>query len=659
MKQKKKAQYKQQDTVQQIKPEKVLAYNKYYPMKFEIGINYILAGMAVLAGLYFLYMAKTQNGFFCFPLDDSWIHLTFARNLVEYGSFSYYKNQLATSGSTSPLYTFILAGFYFFSKNEFIISYIIGIGSFAVAVFFMFKLAKLHFASAKWLAVLCALLLALQPMMNMIAVSGMETTMFIGLVVISLYNYKKKNWTALGISLGLLLWCRPDGLVLWVAILADYLIAMMLENSRKGKKEVRLSARELITPFSIAAAIAVCYFLFNYILSGSLFPNTFRAKLEIHKFSLRSAFIQRDVLKYYTAPEFVMYCVPFFLSVVIIISGILKKRYNEFTVYFIFLAGLIFIYWLFLPYSSSFGRYLMPIIPCYIILAVYGVRAISEYRRDKFKSPSVGNIILAGYCTASVILCIIYLNSISDIYTYSCKYYKDRHVAAGNWINKNTPPDALVATHDIGAIEFYGKRKLVDMVGLVSPEIIEKMKPGFIGYLNNYLIEKKTDYVITLRNWFEIVNDNPVFVPVKEPEILEIFKFKPHMTHILEGQASGLIQQALQYLNARDYANAERVFLQALSVDPISSRTNFILGYFYLSAGQKAKGEEYLNKALSIFPEFADANFMMAQVELLKKNYVSAKEYNDKCLNVDPSHKEALDMREKLNSKIENLVSDK
>ena len=79
----------------------------------------------------------------------------------------------------------------------------------------------------------------------------------------------------------------------------------------------------------------------------------------------------------------------------------------------------------------------------------------------------------------SVTLCLIYLNDWSGYYAQNCKYYNDRHVAAGNWINKNTPRDAIVATHDIGAIEFYGKRKLVDMVGLVSPEIIKKMKSRF------------------------------------------------------------------------------------------------------------------------------------------------------------------------------------
>jgi hypothetical protein len=105
MKQKEKAQRKQHDAAQTIKPEINLAYNKYYPLKFETSINFVLAGIDVLTGLFFLFMAKSQNGYFCFQIDDSWIHLTFARNIVKFGSFSYYKNQLATSGLISPLYT--------------------------------------------------------------------------------------------------------------------------------------------------------------------------------------------------------------------------------------------------------------------------------------------------------------------------------------------------------------------------------------------------------------------------------------------------------------------------------------------------------------------------------------------------------------------------
>ena len=44
-----------------------------------------------------------------FPLDDSWIHLHFARNLAEGRGFSYNPG-VPVSGSTAPLWTLVLGG---------------------------------------------------------------------------------------------------------------------------------------------------------------------------------------------------------------------------------------------------------------------------------------------------------------------------------------------------------------------------------------------------------------------------------------------------------------------------------------------------------------------------------------------------------------------
>ena len=52
----------------------------------------VLAGllMSVLTASFAYY---TNEGF-GFPLDDPWIHLQFAKNLHDYGSFSYFKNEI-------------------------------------------------------------------------------------------------------------------------------------------------------------------------------------------------------------------------------------------------------------------------------------------------------------------------------------------------------------------------------------------------------------------------------------------------------------------------------------------------------------------------------------------------------------------------------------
>jgi len=67
----------------------------------------LLAAAVVLgAGVYLL------ASFFIyrigFPLDDSWIHLTYARNLAVHGQWAFQLGH-PSAGSTAPLWTFLLA----------------------------------------------------------------------------------------------------------------------------------------------------------------------------------------------------------------------------------------------------------------------------------------------------------------------------------------------------------------------------------------------------------------------------------------------------------------------------------------------------------------------------------------------------------------------
>lgn len=48
---------------------------------------------------------------------------------------------------------------------------------------------------------------------------------------------------------------------------------------------------------------------------------------------------------------------------------------------------------------------------------------------------------------------------------------EDIDVALGHWLAENTPPDAVIAVDDIGAIAFLSNRRIVDLNGLVSPEM--------------------------------------------------------------------------------------------------------------------------------------------------------------------------------------------
>ena len=101
-----------------------------------LGKLFILAVVASLAGflcIQTLTSALRANGESGFPLDDAWIHLQFARNLHDFGSFSFYKNEMVTAGSTSPLFTLLLAAGFFVTSDGLLLSHVVGIFSLLAA----------------------------------------------------------------------------------------------------------------------------------------------------------------------------------------------------------------------------------------------------------------------------------------------------------------------------------------------------------------------------------------------------------------------------------------------------------------------------------------------------------------------------------------------
>jgi hypothetical protein len=76
-------------------------------------------------------------------------------------------------------------------------------------------------------------------------------------------------------------------------------------------------------------------------------------------------------------------------------------------------------------------------------------------------------------------------------------------VPAARWIAQNTPPDALIAAHDIGALGYYGERKILDLAGLISPEVIPFIRDE--PRLADYLDQRGAAYLVTFPNWYPLL----------------------------------------------------------------------------------------------------------------------------------------------------------
>lgn len=627
----------------------------FYTKQLDNRFKYLFAIpvlLTIAAGIYFVIYSLKTNGYFSFPIDDSWIHLTFAKNLYEYGSFSYYKNELTTSGSTSPIYTMLLSLFFFISKNEFVISYFIGIIFGSALVYMIIRLSLLNFNNSALLAVLTALLIALQPKLNLINVTGMETSMFIFLIAASLYAYQKKKIVLLGVLLGLTIWCRPDGFVLWTAIALDFLLRKtFFKKSSAEDSEKDISYKEIITTFSIAIVFASAYFIFNYLLSGSILPNTYKAKIEYYQQNDRTFFLENDVLNFFSEGELMMIWIPFLIYLLVIARSFIRKEYNRYLVYLLFIVGLILAYYIKLPFSHRFGRYLLPVMPFYILIAVAGLKTFLDFIQTKISTRSslLPNSVFIIYSLTAIYLFASNTIKISKDYAFICKYHNDRHVAAGKWINQNTSESDVIAAHDIGAIAFYGQRKIIDMAGLVTPELAIHINDRMYSeFMNNYLSKQKVDYIVTLRNWFEVVNDKPVFSPINEFEFLEIFKYNPERTHIQAKEATLLNQRAIELIQRGLPAEAIPYLQQSLRADPKSSRTNFFIGAAYKSIKDLENAKKHYKRATELYPDFEDAYFGLAKIYFVQNNMEESYQYVNKALEINPDYELAIQLKNNL-----------
>ena len=229
----------------------------------------IIAGAVILIVIIYLLTSRFTYGI-GFPLDDSWIHQTYARNLALHGEWAF-RTGIPSAGSTSPLWSALLAIGFLLRLSPHIWTYFLGaVTLFALAVICEWAVRKLV-ASYRPRFPWVGIFIAFEWHLAWAAMSGMETLLH-GLIVTTVLVLLMTNsprYLTLGLLTGLAVWVRPDGLTLLGPVLLTILITQPDTHSR-------LTA---ITRYLIGfGSIFLFYILFNLTIGGTPMPNTFYAK---------------------------------------------------------------------------------------------------------------------------------------------------------------------------------------------------------------------------------------------------------------------------------------------------------------------------------------------------------------------------------------------
>jgi hypothetical protein len=574
--------------------------------------------------LFLVLHAHGVNGVNGFPLDDPWIHLTYARNLHDQHTFAYFPGDPGTQGSTSPLYTFLLAAGFSFTRNEKALSYTLGI---LFQVLFLITLgawARRRLGGILW-ATAAVLLVALDPRIGLFSVSGMETSLFLFLISLAFYARLSGRGALTGAALGLACWTRPDALIMVVIFAAAELVA--------APGRTRLPRRYLTAGAAIAAGLIAVYFLFNLVIGHTLLPNTFAAKTAYYRMNSRAAFLGSDIPEAFFTGAWVVLTPLALCAIALTVLRMVRRRGDPMTAEAAWAVGLPLAYLVFLPFSHRFGRYLMPALPAMAILALSALREGSAVilaprpaparggsgpTKPRRPEPAHAGAGAARIGALAVLLAALALQCAAaarwvPIYTEICRYHYIRHERTGRWLAANTPPGAVIASHDVGAIAYYSGRKVVDIVGVVYSDAVRHLNHAdYLAYLNDLFARQKVTHLAFLRNWWEVVNVDPLFTADPRPEIMEVFPWIPGRTHLMPREASQLDTRATGALRAGNAPAAITLLEQSLAIDPESSRTLLLLGAAQQITGQTGQAEGSYRRALEFNPGFLDARVALA-----------------------------------------------
>jgi len=433
-----------------------------------------------------------------FPLDDAWIHLVYARNLLAGHGLAYNPGQLET-GLTAPLWTLLLVPLHAVAGTTDQIAWLVKLLGVSLLVTTAWLAARTLIALqvTRVVALASGFAIVADPHGMLGALSGMEVSLTGLLLVWLIHSLAHHDDRHAVVSMLLLPLARPEAL--FVVLAACVLLLRDRSRTRTSRD------RWLLLAMPWLGWIAWCAYCLH--VSGYALPSTFYAKaspslaawrhnattlptmllsLGWLRFGIGAllcvwggivAWKPSDALQESSrvAPRLLALSVPAYLFAVVV-SQPLKEPLT--------------FYWI---------RYVLPVAPASLMLIALGgddlwsrLRTAGR-RRLLLLVPSA--MLVAWFATVPRVI---------DHYAWSCRNIADINLSAAYWLRDHTARGTWVATNDAGAIAYFSDRPVLDLVGLNNHRVVH-------GHLQAEVARTKPAYFAVFPSWFPVVDRDPRF----------------------------------------------------------------------------------------------------------------------------------------------------
>jgi len=434
-----------------------------------------------------------------FPLDDSWIHLHFARNLAEGAGFAYNPG-VPVAGSTAPLWTLLLAAGARVAGASLVMAKTLGVAGALIAALVL-RRAALAWGASPPAALVAAVGLVWSGPFAWGALSGMEVTLAALLVAAALLALARDHLVLTAVAGGLATLARPEAVVL---------LPFLALARRPTPRRLALFA-------AIVVAALLPFVAFCWATTGTPFPSTAAAKVEGGLLGrliglrepARVTWLERPVafgLDWLTWLAHTHPLLPLALPAIVLAW---RRRGRALGMVGLVLLAHPLAMAVLAPYRGpgfQEGRYSIHLLPVGLLLLASAWSDIAPAYGGARAASLVRVVYLA--------VALVTLAPAADRYAWGVQNINAMQVHLGRWVDAHLPRSATLAVNDIGAIAYFSRRPVIDLMGLVTPEIRPYRRAGEAGVLR-FVAERCPDFVIVFPTWFpELTARRELLTPI-------------------------------------------------------------------------------------------------------------------------------------------------
>lgn len=480
----------------------------------------LLAAVTLL--IYVGASAAGGHGELIMPLDDVYIHFQYARQIAAGQPYIYNPGGMATSGATSFLYPYVLAGGYLLGFRDLTLGlWAMGVGALALlgSMWTIYLLLR-DFPAPRGLALLTVAVFGFTGSIAWHFMSGMETGLVVLFLLLTLYMFIHHKYMGFVISAMLLALIRPEGSVLAVLAVGLWGVRHVVPTPKsvqtkfalhKWRRDFKKIVDSIITQrfFWLGIPVLACAVqpLVNLALTGSAQASGSAAKSILNTIPHDWGVIISRVLNNFIrmwgelftgySPREGWYVFPLvFVLAVVGLIGLLGKRDGRFT-------ALLVIGWLLALTGAvstldtafwHFKRYQVPALSLFVLLAGWGAAWLWSGFAVHPQGQRVLRAIIVGGGVFSVVFGLIIGGQFVRYFHTNVGYVYAQPYQMALWLRANTPEGAVVAVHDVGMMRYIGGRTTLDIVGLTTPGAAEYWRNG-PGSVAEFLISQQPDYI--------------------------------------------------------------------------------------------------------------------------------------------------------------------